>query len=501
MQEYVKLAPFLMLLSLACGGPADRAAAPSPDAADAGSAAASQTSPADAGAAARRDGGSTPRDGGTVDAGSQTADAGVADSPDAGVAGSPDAGAAGSPDAGSTGTADAGTADAGTPAAQSCLTTPLLQKLGKTQLLVGADMSDGVAESAPFDVRYLYLSGGLADGNGTCSSCASGCTSAGASCANTAGCGWWACWQNDALAPGQYVRDLVTKTAAKHQLPMITYYELLQSSGVTEGSAEVTVAANDRTLMTRLFNDWRLVLQQIGSSPALLHVEPDFWGYAEKVNPDPHAQPAAVASANPTDCGGQENSIAGMARCLIAMARKYAPNAKVGLHASSWGSNREVMQNKDPSLDVAAAARDLADFLLACGAADGDFIGMDLADRDAGYERSLGNNTFWDPTNRTLPNFTQAFTWAQALTERMHLPGLWWQVPLGNMSLPDVNTQWQDNRVDYFFSHTADVAKTNAFGMMFGAGEVHQTSPSTDNGNFVARTNALSKSGGQAACF
>ena len=398
------------------------------------------------------------------------------------------------------GRADAGSADAGTPT-QSCITTPLLQKLGRTKMLVGADMTEGVAESAPFDVRYLYLAGGMADGNGTCSSCASGCTSAGKSCSNSAGCDWWACWQDDSLPPGQYVRDLIAKTAAHNQFPMITYYELLQTSGVGEGSPEVTVAINDRALMTRFFNDWRLVLQQVAQSPALLHVEPDFWGYAEKVNSNPHLLSAAITSSNPTDCATQENSVAGMARCLIAMVRKYAPNAKVGLHASSWGSNVEVMQNTDPSVDVAAAARNLADFLLACGAAEGDFVGIDATDRDSGYERSLGNNSFWDPTNQTLPNFTQAFTWARALTERMQLPALWWQLPLGNMSLPNVNTQWQDNRVDYFLTHAADVARTNAFGMMFGPGEIHQTTASTDNGNFVSKVKALGAAGGQAACF
>jgi hypothetical protein len=99
-----------------------------------------------------------------------------------------------------------------------------------------------------------------------------------------------------------------------------------------------------------------------------------------------------------------------------------------------------------------------------------------------------------------LPNFHQAFTWTQALTERMGKPALWWQLPLGNMSLPNVVHEWQDNRVDYFFSHPAEVARTNAFGMVFGAGEARQTNPSTDHLNFVTKVQQLVAAGGQGAC-
>lgn len=360
-------------------------------------------------------------------------------------------------------------------------------------------MTDAVAQSAPFDIRYLYIAGGLADGNGTCSSCASGCTSAGASCANSAGgCGWWACWQDDTLAPGQYLRTFLNKTAEMGQLPMITYYEILQASRVVEGSAEVTTAARSVALMTRFFADLRFLLQQVGTRKALLHVEPDFWGYAERLNSDPHQLAAAVASANATDCGAQEDSIAGLGRCVIAMVRKYAPNAKVGLHASAWGTGSDAMQNRDPSFAVRADAVNLANFLLACGAGDADFVAVDASDRDAGFYQSLGRDTFWDATDATLPSFAQAFAWTQALTERMRLPALWWQLPLGNMSLPDVNYAWKDNRVDYFFAHPAAVAATHSFGMVFGAGEAHQTNPSSDGGNLVRKTAALAAAGGQS---
>jgi hypothetical protein len=400
-------------------------------------------------------------------------------------------------DAGNPAPSDAGTP----PPPRSCLSAPLLAQLGRSKLLVGADMTDAVAKSAPFDVRYVYLAGGIADGNGTCASCASMCTAAGASCANSGpGCGWWGCSQDDTKPPGQYVRDLLAKTKAAGQIPMVTYYQLLQTSAVVEGAAEVA-AVNVPALMTRFFNDFRFVLQQFGNTVALIHVEPDFWGYAEQLNADPHKLPAAVAKANPVDCAGQEDSVAGFGRCLIAMVRKYAPNTRVGLHGSSWATGVDVTQNRDASVDVAAEGRKLGDFLLACGAGDSDFVVVDASDRDAGWARSQGRETFWDPTDKTLPNFKQAFSWSQALTGRVGRPSLFWQVPLGNMSLPNVINQWQDNRVDTFFAHPADLARANAFGMVFGAGESRQTNPSTDGGNFVAKVQRLAAAGGQPACF
>ena len=391
--------------------------------------------------------------------------------------------------------------DPGTSGNLTCLASSFLSGMGSTRkLLVGADMTESVAEMAPFDVRYLYLAGGLPDGNGPCSSCASGCTAAGVSCANSGpGCEWWGCWQDDRLPPGQYVRDLISRTQSRGQLPLISYYELLQTSGVSEGAPEVA-ALNDPRLTGRYFNDWRFVLQQIGTARALLHMEPDLWGYAEQLSSNPHALAAAVRVANPTDCSGQEDSVSGFAQCLIAMVRKYAPNARVGLQASSWGAGVDVHENTDPTFDVAGHARRTADFLLACGAGASDFVVVEASDRDAGYYKSIGKNTFWDATNATLPDFQQAFDWTRSLTERLGRPALWWQLPLGNMSLPNVVQKWQDNRVDYFFAHTVDVARTNAFGMVFGAGNSLQTNPSTDGGNFVARVQELVARGGQLVC-
>jgi hypothetical protein len=373
--------------------------------------------------------------------------------------------------------------------------------VGKSHLLVGATADAATLDSTPFDLRYLYISGGLFDGASPCTSCATGCTTGGQSCANSNpnGCAWWGCWQYDQVPPGAYATNLITAAQAAGQLPMFSYYQLLQSSGASEGAGEVT-AANNSTFMSRYLRDWRFLAQTIGQNVAFLHIEPDFWGYAEQVSSNPHSIPAAVASADPDDCGAEENSIAGLGRCMIAIVRKYAPNALVGLHASSWGTLRPALANGDPSFDVVGEANKLGDFLLGCGAANGDFVVADVSDRDAGYAESLGNDIWWDPTNQTLPNFTQANLWSKTLTERVGRPLVWWQIPIGNMSQNNTIDHWQDNRVDYFFAHMAELAASHVVAIAYGAGIGDQTTAETDGGNLVAKTRAYAAAGGQALC-
>ena len=280
---------------------------------------------------------------------------------------------------------------------------------------------------------------------------------------------------------------------------MFTYYEVLQTSGAAKGAPEVN-ALNSAPLLTRILADFRFLLQQIGTRPALVQIEPDFWAYAQRINPNPHLIAASVPSANPTDCGSQEASIAGFGRCLIAMTRKYAPAAKIGLHASGFATGVDVLLNKDVTLDVAAEGAKVGAFLAACGAADGDFVTVDSSDRDAGFYASQGRATTWDASNAQLPNFRQAFRWSKAVAETLGLPVLWWQLPVGNAAQTNQPNHWQDNRVDYFFAHTDELATAHAAGMLFGGGAAGQTTPETDGGNLRNKAQAYATSGGQRLC-
>jgi hypothetical protein len=357
--------------------------------------------------------------------------------------------------------------------------------LGKDRLLVGLSTEDEAsAAAAPYDLRYHYISGGISPGAAPCTSCDGACAT------------WWGCWQDASKPLGLFARDLVAKAqaASPAQVPMFTYYQLLQSmASPSEGDAEVTQVA-DAAFMRRYLADYRFLLQQIGSDVALVHLEPDFWGYAGRRKQACSAIPAAVASANPADCAGEPETLQGLGRCMLAMARRYAPNAKVGLHASSWGYEFDALVNADASFDVAAEARRVGSFLAGCGAGDADFVAADMSDRDAGT-----NGKWWDPTNASLPNFHQAFTWGNAVAEAVGRPLLWWQVPVGNTT-KGLPASQQDNRVDYLLTHPGEIAAGGAIGVAFGAGASGEATPEADGGNLAARARAYAAGASAPAC-
>lgn len=372
------------------------------------------------------------------------------------------------------------------------------------RLAVGYAGDPAAVGSLGFDLRYQYVAGVLAP-DPACLDPAR---------PRAAGCGtaWWGTWQWDQLPPGQFVRDFVAASASAGLRPMLTYYVILPAAqerlGIAEGTQEVTVAARDLALMTAYLADFRFLLRQIGDAAAIVHLEPDFWGYAQHAaraaGVDAHGLPARVASADPVDCGAAEESIAGLGRCMISMARQYAPNALVALHGSPWASGYDCVSNTSPSLDVAAEARATADFLLAAGAGCSDLVAVDVSDRDAGwYQRQTPPRNSWlDATDAVLPTFVQAFAWSHALADRAGRKVLWWQVPVGNMSLPNTcdasgNGTYQDNKLDYFFDHPDRVAGSGAAGMAFGAGAACQTTPENDGGHLAARAAALAAAGGQ----
>ncbi len=496
---------------------------------DAGEGTGGQGAPGEGGSAS----GGSPETGGATGAGGAssggTGATGVGGATGAGGAGtggsagrSGTAGSAGRGGAGGSGGAagkggSAGSGAGGTGAAGSagtCIGAATLSKLGKNRLLVGVSTSDAAAAMAPFDLRYIYISGGLFDSPTPCTACGSACTAGGKVCTN--GCAWWGCYNTP---PGMYAGYFMQAAAkpSPAQIPMFTYYEILQTaqgtfSNFAEGTAEATQAAPNTALMTRYYADWRFLLQQIGQQKALLHIEPDFWGYARLAG-SPTSLAAAVASANPTDCGALPNTIAGMGQCLISMVRKYAPNALVGLSSSAWN----VASNSNKSVDVTTDAKAAAAFLAACGQGSADFVVVETSDRDAGYYQFVnGTNNWWDATDTTLPDYAQDLAWVKALTEALGTPALYWQTPIGNASQNNTTDHYQDNRVDYFFggsaagvqsaapttvpAHWSALAAAHVIGVAFGAGAGAQTTPETDGGYLISKTKAYVSAGGQPLC-
>lgn len=360
------------------------------------------------------------------------------------------------------------------------LRTPFM---GRTKMLVGFAGDDASVTAAPFDIRYRYFVSAPFSGFDL-ASCMLNVT---ASCQS-----WWGGWQEPGVAGGLYATRHVSASQAatwqsvsRPQIPAFTYYMLQPASGLAEGTSEVA-AINDQTFLTQYFNDWRFLLQKIGTNQALLHVEPDFWGYLRQLNSNPAAVPAQVTASNPTDCGNAAqypNNAVGFARCMISMARKYTPNATVGLHVSPW------------TFFQAGDAQAVATFFQALGADQGDFIVTDPSDRDAGYYETVLNQSWrwWDANT-----FTSFLAWSKAISDQIGKPIVLWQIPVGNSFQNNTPGHYKDNHVEYLFNHMGELRDANVVALMFGAGEYQQTSPETDGGLLYCSTeqNHIRSSGG-----
>jgi hypothetical protein len=294
------------------------------------------------------------------------------------------------------------------------------------------------------------------------------------------GSGDWTSWN---APPCDYACVIADKAKSIGAIPMYTYYQMANN-----GDGNVSVV-NDAAFMATYWARLKTLYQDIAAlkTPALVNVEPDFWGYVEQNAPghDP-TQMAAVVSSNP-DCATLPNTVAGYGACVIAMARKYASNAYVGFPPSPWGGNTNA---------------DVVTFMNAVGAQNADFIVEETLDRDAGcFEVTPllsdcargGTGYYWDETNQTHPNFQDHLAQVQAYHSGIgNLPVIWWQTPEGVPSSTPGGTlnHYRDNRVHYFLTHPDQLVAVGGLGVVFSNGDGSQTSVSTDGGQFQSLSGA-----------
>jgi hypothetical protein len=293
-----------------------------------------------------------------------------------------------------------------------------------------------------------------------------------------AGAGDWTTWNSPS---GAYVDVVAAGADAVGAVPMFTLYQM-----ATNGDGNIS-AINDATFMTRYWSNTVLLFQRLAAygKPALVHFEPDFWGYAEQGSPggDPTKLPAKVSIT--ADCASLSNDVAGLARCLVKIARVHAPKAYVGFSPSTWG---------------ASALSDVVNYMKAVGAGDGDIVVMQTLDRDAGcFEAAkesdcmrAGTGWYWDETNASHPNFQDHLAVAQAFNTGLGRPLVWWQTPLGVVSATPGGTtnHYRDNRVHYFLTNPSQLVAVGGLGVVFGAGSSDCTTIATDNGQYKTLSSA-----------
>jgi hypothetical protein len=296
---------------------------------------------------------------------------------------------------------------------------------------------------APFDLRYQYLSGGVNTGRG------------------------WARWDPG----GSFASDYVQESIASHTIPVLTYYQLLQSRpsrGATESARDLS-NLRDRATMRAYWADWSLLLRRVAAASAshlvVIHVEPDLWGYLE--------QARAVALAR------------GFAQHLIALRDRLAPHVLLAWHLSSWGTGEDFTQAKPSLAHMDQLAAESAAFYESLDA-HFDLVFSDVADRDAGYYAVVEHRPgmTWDPAD-----FARYDAYIAGFTRRTGTPVVLWQLPLGNTMLNNTWGHFRDNRVQWWLgddwrAHLTATRDAGVIGLLYGGGAAGTTSPQTDGGLF-----------------
>jgi len=281
---------------------------------------------------------------------------------------------------------------------------------------------------APFGFRYQYLAGGVNTGTG------------------------WSTWNPGGTFASMYVAD----SWAHGELPVLTYYMLLQSkpAGGDEAHADLTNLRNAAT-MSAYWDDVRLLFRRVkGAKPVVVHVEPDLWGYLEQA--------------------GESSLAASFAQQWIALRDQLAPNVILAYHMSGWGTKHDIVYEDPPDSTVRAYAAQSAAFYRALHAKF-DIAFEDFSDRDAGfYAKINGNpNTWMKPAD-----FHRHLLYAQTFVRLAGVRIVAWQIPLGNTVMRAMNNTWdhfQDNRVQWLLG-AGTRARLRAYavagfaGFLFGRG-------------------------------
>jgi hypothetical protein len=282
------------------------------------------------------------------------------------------------------------------------------------------------------------------------------------------GQGGWPDWNAD----GSFV-NILTDSAAKHgTTPAFILYAMAAGG---DGNLDVLV---DDTYMKAYFSGAKLLFQRLAifDKPAVVVIEPDFWGYAMQRSAD--GKGAVHVTAHAADCAGMTNDYRGLAGCLVKLARTFAPKTVIGFEASQWGGSQSA----------------IISYFKTIGADQADFVSNDPLDRDAGcFEAHTDPNCqrsssglYWDETNTKSPNFREYLAWVKGVSDGVKLPVLWWQVPFGVPSDTPGGTagNYRDNRVRYLFNHVDEFIAAGGAGAFFGTGAGNQTYITTDNGQF-----------------
>jgi hypothetical protein len=289
-----------------------------------------------------------------------------------------------------------------------------------------------------------------------------------------------------------FVETWVQDTWQAGYVPVISVYMLIGPPPHPPDEAQAFFDnSNDPSFVAQyLLSLEEAAVQAQGDAPVVFHLEPDFLGYMQQLtlldgdpsnDDDPSSLPAYVPDPS------YPQTIAGLHTKMVDLIHQTADNALVGGMLSSWSTLEAIGSSTDHDLDVASAAARTATFVSGAGGSRCDLLFCEWADRDAGS----GLSPWWDDTMNSWPNHGRALLWENQAAAQAQLPLVLWQVPCGNMALPDTTGAFRDNRVDFIFAHVADITDAGICQLLLGPGDyLTGTSPATDGGHIDSLASA-----------
>jgi len=306
--------------------------------------------------------------------------------------------------------------------------------------------------TGPFGFRYQYLAGGVNTGDG------------------------WTTWAPD----GRYVTDYIAESSGARITPVLTYYMLSQSAPArADGKTAVLVNLQDPATMAAYWTDLRLFFQRAGasSSPVILHVEPDLWGFTQQLSKtdDATTVPAHVGSSGVPELAGLSDTMAGFAQAVLRLRDTYAPHVIVAYHLSIWGTGYDITYADPAPRVVDALASRAAAYYRSLGAAF-DISFSEFSDRDAAFKQFQygdGGASWWDAAD-----FDRNVRFLSGFVRQSGTRVVIWQVPFGNTKMRAVDNTWnhyQDNRVEWLLddpdrTHLQQYANAGVVAFLFGRG-------------------------------
>lgn len=319
-------------------------------------------------------------------------------------------------------------------------------------------------ERIPLGLRYHYLSGG----------------------ANTGG-GWQTWARGDASFVGGFVED-----SADHRFtPVFSFYQLRESLPGRDQPESEGVSANlrSRDTMRAWLRDLRTALREMGRTrtTTILHVEPDLWGYLQRAarDDDPSTVRVEVSSTGVFEARRLSDTAEGLARAVVRLRDRHAPNVLLGYHLSDWGTGHDLADSDPSDARIDELALRSARFQQRL-TREWDLVFAEFDNVDNGYARIRdgdGGRSVWDAAD-----FRRHARYLAGVSSRTGKRVVLWQIPLGNARLDDTPKHYRDNRVETLLGRSGGAVRrryldAGVIALLFGKAYGDATCACDDDGD------------------